>query len=152
MKLRQVLLLSTIVAIGVLVGMGLFTFNYAEGGSYFSNDPEACVNCHVMREQYDSWSYSSHKAVAVCNDCHTPHDTVRKYAVKGLNGWNHSVAFTLGDYPTHIQIRDFNAEVVRENCIDCHEPMVSQVVTDAAHGESLDCVACHSNAGHRTFR
>lgn len=152
MTTKQWLVIAITVAIGVLGGLGLFTFNYAEGGSYFSNDPNACVNCHVMREQFDSWNHSSHKEVAVCNDCHTPHDPIRKYAVKGINGWNHSLAFTLGDYPSNIQIREFNADVVQENCVDCHEALVSQIVTDAAHDDSLDCVACHGNVGHRTVK
>lgn len=148
MNLRQVLLIGSVIAVGILGGIGLFTFDYAEGDSYFSDDPESCVNCHVMREQYDGWSHSSHQSVATCNDCHTPHDFARKYLVKGLNGWNHSVAFTFGNYPTNIQIRDFNADVVRENCIDCHELAVSQIVTGLDHAETLDCVACHADVGH----
>jgi cytochrome c nitrite reductase small subunit len=31
------------------------------------------MNCHIMRDQFEGWSHSSHKAVAACNDCHTPH-------------------------------------------------------------------------------
>jgi cytochrome c nitrite reductase small subunit len=38
---------------GLLVGLGLYTFVYAKGASYLTNDPAACVNCHVMNEQYD---------------------------------------------------------------------------------------------------
>ncbi len=133
---------------GVLFGLSLFTFTYAEGTSYFSNDPESCVNCHVMRDQYESWNHSSHKEVAVCNDCHTPHDNlVSKYFVKGRNGFNHSVAFTFGTYEDNIRIKDFNAEVVQNNCIECHETFVSQI---ASHdGEEVSCVVCHGNVGHR---
>ena len=49
---------------GVLIGSGAYTFDYAEGTSYLSNDPRACVNCHIMREQYDGWRHGSHHAVA----------------------------------------------------------------------------------------
>jgi cytochrome c nitrite reductase small subunit len=38
---------------GVAFGLGLFTFFYAEGFSYFSNDPAACINCHIMRDQFE---------------------------------------------------------------------------------------------------
>ena len=38
---------------GVTLGLGAYTFVYARGYSYFSNDPEACANCHVMREFRD---------------------------------------------------------------------------------------------------
>ena len=58
--------------LGIAVGICGFTFTYAKGGSYLTNNPAACANCHVMREQYDDWSKSSHRAVATCNDCHTP--------------------------------------------------------------------------------
>src|SRR5690242_21733876 len=82
------------IALGVLVGVGGFTFIYARGASYLTNDPRACVNCHIMREQFDGWVASSHRAVAVCNDCHAPHDFVGKYVTKAVNGFNHSFAFT----------------------------------------------------------
>ncbi len=55
---------------GVVLGLGLYTFWYARGLSYFSSDPRACVNCHIMREQYDGWQKSSHSAFATCNACH----------------------------------------------------------------------------------
>ena len=42
-------------ALGLVAGLGAFTFRYAEGLSYFSADPRACVNCHIMWDQYASW-------------------------------------------------------------------------------------------------
>ena len=50
-----------------------YTFAYARGWAYMTDDPRACANCHVMNEQYDGWIKSSHRSVAVCNDCHVPH-------------------------------------------------------------------------------
>lgn len=146
---RKWLIIVITVMGGILIGLGLFTFQYAEGGSYFSNDPEACLNCHIMRDQYETWTHSSHKTIAVCNDCHTPHTLARKYLVKGINGWNHSVAFTLKTYPDNLHIRDFNAEVVQENCVECHETLVSQIHLAPEHDEELACVTCHEGVGHR---
>lgn len=135
---------------GVFVGLSLFTFGYARGASYFSDDPQTCMNCHVMREQFEAWNHSSHRRVAVCNDCHTPHDTfVSKWFVKGLNGFNHSVAFTTGEFHDPIRIRAFNADVVQHNCISCHATAVSQVL-GVHEGESLPCVSCHADVGHST--
>jgi cytochrome c nitrite reductase small subunit len=37
------------IVLGVVLGLGAFTFDYGEGLSYFSTDPKACVNCHIMR-------------------------------------------------------------------------------------------------------
>lgn len=69
------------------MGVVGYTFVYAKGASYLTNDPKACANCHVMQDYYDAWIKSSHRAVAVCNDCHAPHDNmVRKYYVKADNG------------------------------------------------------------------
>jgi len=126
---------------GALLGLGAFTFVYAKGYSYFSNRPEACANCHVMREQLDSWQRGPHHAAAVCNDCHTPHALAGKYFVKARNGWNHSFHFTLQDFPEPIRIHPFNSEVLAANCQRCHEQMVSEMA-------GLDCIACHAGAGH----
>ena len=109
--------LGVCLLVGICVGVGAFTFSYAEGLSYMSNDPNACVNCHVMREQLDSWAKSGHHHVAVCNDCHTPHNLVGKYTTKAINGWNHSKAFTLQDFHQPIQITKRNKDIVQENCI-----------------------------------
>src|SRR5262245_5833894 len=75
------------VLIGIFAGAGGFTFYTAKGYSYLSNDPRSCVNCHIMREQYDSWQKSSHHAFATCNDCHVPHDLIGKYTTKMENGY-----------------------------------------------------------------
>lgn len=133
--------------LGGIVGLGGFTFAYAEGASYFSNDPAACVNCHIMREVYDGWNHSPHKAVATCNDCHTPHTFVAKYAVKGLNGWNHSVAFTTGNFPEPIEITALNRRVALENCLYCHADLVV-AISHAESAEPTDCLTCHAGVGH----
>jgi cytochrome c nitrite reductase small subunit len=141
--------LSLVGVLGVFVGLSLFTFSYARGTSYFSDDPQACANCHIMRDQYDGWLRSSHANVATCNDCHTPHDFVGKWFVKALNGWNHSVAFTLDNFHEPIRIRDFNAQVAQQNCVECHETLVSQI--GGVHtDEATMCTDCHGSVGHPT--
>ena len=77
-------------AIGLAIGIGAYTFVYAKGGSYLTNDPAACANCHIMDEHYAAWQKSSHHAVAGCNDCHT-----RDYAIKG--GQVPEAAWLMGD-------------------------------------------------------
>jgi cytochrome c nitrite reductase small subunit len=73
------LIVALAVLAGRAIGVGIYTFGYAKGASYLTNDPGACANCHVMREQYDAWLKASHHAVAVCNDCHAPHTLAGKY-------------------------------------------------------------------------
>ncbi len=135
-------------AIGVMGGLSLFTFIYAQGFSYFSNDPAACANCHIMREQFDSWLKSSHHARAACNDCHTPHSLIPKYWTKAENGWNHSVKFTLQNFPEPIRIRPVNARKLRENCIACHLELTGDILHGATPGQQADCLHCHSGVGH----
>src|SRR5512134_2847206 len=136
-------------AVGLVLGIGGYTFIYARGYSYLTNDPESCVNCHVMQEQYSGWVTSSHRSVAVCNDCHTPHDVIGKYVTKARNGWNHSVAFTLQSFDEPIRIKSFNEAIVEENCRACHEELVNQITGHyGAEDQELDCVRCHREVGH----
>lgn len=135
--------------IAIVLGLGIYTFAYARGASYLSDDPNACVNCHVMRDQFDAWQRSSHARVAVCNDCHTPHSSAaEKWLIKGINGFNHSVAFTFDSYPERIIIRDFNADVVQGNCVSCHQDLVHFLTAGA--GDDPSCITCHEGIGHRT--
>jgi cytochrome c nitrite reductase small subunit len=147
MRQARLWLYLAIAAVGVLFGLGIFTLVYAEGPSYLSSDAETCVNCHVMRDQYDRWNHSSHKAVAKCNDCHTPHTFLGKWGVKALNGMRHSYAFTTGDFEEPIRITEFNADIVQENCVRCHTTVTSMMVA-SPDGEEARCVSCHGNVGH----
>lgn len=137
------------VVIGAAVGMGGFTFAYAKGASYLTDDPAACANCHVMNDQYAGWIKSSHHTVAVCNDCHTPHGFFGKYMSKALNGWHHSVAFTSGDFHEPIQIGPRNREVTEARCRTCHQPVVEAIDAHAdGTDNALSCIRCHKNVGH----
>lgn len=137
------------IAVGCVLGAGLFTFSYGEGAAYMTNDPSACANCHVMDEYLSGWTRSSHRSVAVCNDCHAPHDLAGKLWTKAVNGWNHSVAFTTGDYPEHLTITDFNRRVTEAACRDCHAELAVAVDGPVHDGEARSCVTCHSDVGHR---
>ena len=137
------------VLIGAAVGVGGYTFHRAEGLSYLSNDPRACVNCHIMREQYDGWQKASHHAAATCNDCHTPHDVVGKYLTKMDHGWRHSKGFTLQNFHEPIMIKDSSRAIVRENCVRCHEGVVAEVTApETSWRAPSDCLHCHTDVGH----
>ena len=134
---------------GILLGVGGYTFLYAEGLSYMSDDPEVCINCHIMQPQYDSWQKSSHHAVAVCVDCHLPHDFFGKYIAKADNGWHHSKGFTLQNFHEPIMIKGPNARILQDNCLACHEDIVHELVV-GVNGpvEEVRCVHCHVTVGH----
>jgi len=144
---RYALLISAISA--VFLGSGAFTFSYGEGLSYFSKDPEACQNCHIMRRQFDSWQKASHHTAATCVDCHLPHGFVAKYLAKAENGYNHSRAFTLQNFPEPIKITPKNGMILQDNCVECHAPMVANMQgTSLASRSGFQCVHCHVSVGH----
>ncbi|GMW00823.1 MAG: hypothetical protein AMXMBFR84_19600 [Candidatus Hydrogenedentota bacterium] len=151
---RWRLLLAISVAVGLIAGsasgVGAYTFVYAKGASYMTDDPRACANCHVMEDQYSAWLKSGHRHVAVCNDCHTPKPLLSKYTVKALNGWHHSKAFTTGNFHEPIQITGRNLRVTEEACRRCHEDVVHSI--DLNHddpSQAMSCVRCHSTVGHQ---
>ncbi|MCS7046714.1 MAG: cytochrome c nitrite reductase small subunit [Gemmataceae bacterium] len=135
--------------VGILGGIGSYTFWQAQGASYFSNDPRACVNCHIMREQYDSWQKASHHAHATCVDCHLPPHGLAKWLAKAENGFWHSTRFTLQDFHEPIRIHDKNARVLQENCLRCHGALVADLAHHGAFADvSNHCVRCHAAVGH----
>lgn len=149
--MRSFTTLAVVLAIltGSLVGLGAYTFKYAEGLSYFSTDPRACKNCHVMNDQYASWQHAPHHAVAGCVDCHLPHEFIPKYLAKANNGYWHSKGFTLMDFHEPIMIGPRNAGILQGNCLRCHGEFVHDIVSGSTDRENaVRCVHCHRSVGH----
>ena len=147
--MKRKLFIAAAVLLGIGFGIGTFTFGYARGASYLTNDPAACANCHIMSDHYDGWRHSSHRSVAVCNDCHTPPGFIPKYMTKASNGFWHSFAFTTGRFPEPLRIKPHNREVTERACRKCHAPIVSAIDSHGGGGDSsLSCVRCHANVGH----
>ena len=107
------------------------------------SESKTCVNCHIMRDQYDGWQKASHHAAATCNDCHVPHGLIPKYLVKGENGFEHSKAFTLQDFHEPILIKPKSARIVQKNCIRCHGDLMARMDT------TRSCIDCHRGLAHR---
>lgn len=135
--------------LGICLGIGGFTLRYAEGASYLSTDPAACVNCHIMRPQYDGWQKASHHTVATCVDCHLPATGINKLIAKASNGYHHSKGFTLQDFPEPIRITPGNAQILQDNCLRCHADLVhDQVSGSTTDADAMKCVHCHRDVGH----
>lgn len=146
-----------IVLLGIFIGLGAFAFYASNAQSYLSDEPETCINCHVMFPQYASWRHSSHANVATCNDCHVPQDNFfRKYYFKGSDGLRHATIFTMRWEPQVIHIKDAGINVVQENCIRCHSDLVNMTdlveVTGDNHNEGRGhrCWDCHRETPHGT--
>lgn len=161
-KLLNLLAVIASLFVGTLIGVGGFTFVVAHGASYLSDKPEVCVNCHIMREHFDGWQKGSHHAVAICNDCHLPHDSLAgKLLVKASNGYHHSQAFTLQNFQEPIRIKPGNASVLERNCLRCHGPLIEDITAHGTLGVPTDptrrsdlygCVVCHQDVGHGPSR
>ena len=134
-------------SIGVATALGGYTFIYARGYSYLTNDPAACANCHVMADHYAAWVKGSHRAVATCNDCHTPPGLIPKYTVKAINGFNHSLAFTTGRFPEPLRITPRNENATEKACRKCHHDIV-EAIEGAPNAPRVSCIRCHSTVGH----
>ena len=149
---RGALAVGVAAMLGVLGGVGLFTLGYGNGLSYLTNDPTACINCHVMQDHYDAWVKSSHHGVAGCNDCHLPHDFIGKWLTKADNGFFHALAFTTGAFHEPIQIKARNQRVAQAACLHCHRAFVDHLLPVEPGGGMQQCVRCHSDVGHAQRR
>jgi len=149
-----------IIFCGLFVGIGLYSIYASRVWTYLSDDPSACVNCHIMGPQYATWEHSSHKNITNCNECHVPHDNIfRKYYFKAKDGLNHSRLFTMRAERQVIFIGDAGKKVVKENCIRCHAPLLDQskFITKTKgrytpHNTDRECWECHKTVPHGKIR
>jgi cytochrome c nitrite reductase small subunit len=135
-------------AVGMVIGLGGYTFLYARGASYLTDNPAACANCHIMQEQYDGWIKASHRMAAVCNDCHTPPGFLAKYTAKASNGFWHSFAFTTGRFPEPLRIGARNQAITEQAWRSCHRAIVEAIEGPHRAGAKLSCIRCHGEVGH----
>jgi cytochrome c nitrite reductase small subunit len=140
---------------GIFVGLLAYTAYASRAWSYLGDDPAACVNCHVMGSFYQSWQKSAHSNWATCNDCHVPNDKVlRKYAFKAVDGLYHASVFTVWGEPKVIRARESTNEILLENCVRCHTPLVTEFVKmspdydSVLRGDNKACWDCHQDLVH----
>ncbi|HMP73713.1 MAG TPA: cytochrome c nitrite reductase small subunit [Kiritimatiellia bacterium] len=144
---------------GVFCGLGLYAARVSNFTSYLSDDPATCVNCHIMAPHYATWSHSSHREHATCNDCHVPQDNIiRHYASKARDGSRHAAVFTLRMEPDIVKMNETARKIVQENCVRCHDYTNERVsaIQVTAHsarmGEGKLCFDCHRDVPHGTVR
>ncbi len=144
-----------IILLGIIAGLGIHIFYISNAVSYLSDDPQACINCHVMTPQYATWERSSHGKVATCNDCHVPQDNfVNTYYFKAMDGLRHATMFTFRLEPQVIRIKDAGKEAVQQNCIRCHQNQIHPIALRAINNRSVEdqrpgyCWDCHREVPH----
>lgn len=152
-------ILPLFILAGIIVGLGAYTVYMSRAYSYLSDDPKACINCHIMTPYYASWEHSGHAKWTTCNDCHVPHDNAfQKYAFKAKDGLYHAAVFTMRAEPMAIRPRAESYEVIMNNCIRCHTDLNTEMVktgfacyTDVEKGNAKACWDCHREVPHGTI-
>lgn len=148
--------IPVIVLLGMFCGLAVYSIYVSKAWTYALDDPEVCINCHIMTPEYTTWRHSSHREAAVCNDCHVPHQNMfLKYYFKGKDGLGHSTLFTLRAERQVIFIKEEGRRVVKENCIRCHEALFddAKLYTQTkggyvSHHTDRECWDCHRYTPH----
>lgn len=141
---------------GIIVGSGSLLLYMLRAHTYLTDDPAACVNCHIMAPYYATWFHSSHSRNATCNDCHVPHENaVKKWTFKGMDGMRHVGVFLMKGEHQVIQALPESAQVIMNNCIRCHTQLNTEFVKTgridymkAQVGEGKACWDCHRDVPH----
>jgi cytochrome c nitrite reductase small subunit len=144
-----------IILTGIFAGLFFLLIYLSKAHSYLSDNPETCVNCHIMAPQYATWNHSSHRQVTNCNSCHVPHDNFfNTYYFKAKDGLRHATVFTLRREPQVIFIKEEGAGVVHQNCVRCHENQLMDtqhtryIANYEAHRTDRKCWECHREVPH----
>ncbi|MDD5508280.1 MAG: cytochrome c nitrite reductase small subunit [Bacteroidales bacterium] len=143
---------SVIILMGIITGFAILLVHLSRAGSYLTNDPSACVNCHIMSPYYATWAHGSHRETATCNDCHVPHNNIfNAYYFKAKDGLRHATIFTLRQEPQVIFILEPGKKTVQSNCERCHEHLLTEI---KCRGEEIFCDPerlcweCHREVPH----
>lgn len=109
-----------------------------------SDSPGFCAGCHVMEFQFETWRHTGAHRRIRCVDCHLPNQNLAAHYVgKAISGVKDAVAFYSGHIPDPIVLTGGGAKILRDNCVRCHEELVSMVRTER------NCWDCHRGTTHR---
>lgn len=147
-----------LIVFGAIAGFGIHIIIISNALSYMSEEPETCVNCHVMQSQFATWNHSSHRERASCTDCHLPHDNIlNHYFAKGRDGMKDVFLFTFRMENNVPHSTSETKEIILQNCLRCHGEVHRDLdhYTAAAgngHGhqgwEGKQCWDCHREVPH----
>jgi len=140
---------------GIMVGLLGYTGYIFRVPSYFSSNPDSCVNCHIMASYYDSWRHSSHMRFS-CNECHIPQSNILSaYMFKAKVGIYHTTVFASHKESQAIRPTKSSYAVIMENCIRCHNQLNTALVktgmftyADTMKGNGKACWDCHTQVPH----
>ena len=117
------------VAAGSALGTGGYAVYYGEGLSYLSNDPKACVNCHIMRDHYDGWAEGQPPRRRDLQRLPHParlHPQVPGRRRRTGSGTPRGSRFRTSTSRSGSARR--TAAVLQKNCIHCHHDVVRRTI------------------------
>ena len=134
--------------LGSLIGVGGFTFIYARGYSYVSNDPAVCANCHIMENHYRAWMKSS-TAPSRCATTAIPRPAwCRSTRPRRSTGSTIRSPSRPAGFPSRSRITPRNSEVTEKACRKCHDDIVNAIEGPDPGTNRLSCIRCHATVGH----
>ena len=123
---------------------------------HYSESPNFCNSCHIMKPYYDAWNGSKHNKVA-CVKCHYPPSSVKTHL------WHKFQALSqVAKYVTRTYSSKPYAEVADASCLasGCHATRLLEGwvkvgdkgvrfdhrphLTEKRRGRQLRCTSCHS--------
>ncbi len=108
-----------------------------------SDEPNFCVQCHVMEAEYEAWIHAGAHRRKRCVDCHLPNDNSGvHYTWKAIDGMKDVLIFYSGRVPDRITLTAHGEKVLQANCIRCHEQTVMLI------NHERRCWECHRNVTH----
>jgi cytochrome c nitrite reductase small subunit len=127
----------------VAAAVGVFLMLGPPGLLAKSETPLFCSSCHVMEAEYEAWFHEGAHRSIQCVDCHLPHQNVAMhYMWKTIDGMKDVMVFYSGSVPERIKISEHGQEVLKANCIRCHELTVAMIDNERK------CWECHRRVSH----
>ena len=150
MKRAHVALFVLTSLVGVALGLGAYTFAYAKGWSYLTNDSQGLRELprdeRAVRRLAEGQPPLGGRLQRLPR---APHASWPSTATKARNGFWHSYYFTIGGFPEPIQASARSREIAENACRHCHEPVVQAMGTPAHAGSrEISCIRCHGSVGH----
>ena len=101
------------VLLGTTIGVGAYTFAYAKGWSYLTDDAAACANCHIMRQEYDGFWHSFYFTSGVYEDNIQINPHSREIVEEACRHCHNEIVEAIeGSHPAHT-----NQQLA---CLRCH--------------------------------
>ncbi|MCP4132091.1 MAG: cytochrome c nitrite reductase small subunit [bacterium] len=110
-----------------------------------TSTPDFCNSCHVMNYQHEDWFMTGLHRNIRCVDCHLPNNNALNHFIwKGIDGMKDVIYFHTNIFSEPIEISSHGKKAIQENCIRCHDGMVTMI-----NVEERNCWDCHRRVHHK---